>query len=260
MLLQMGVSKMSFLVIGCGIRELGSVLYLHKIMTLSLLGLLLAFASASDGATEPGFISGTVTVFQKTFFGKLKKKKDMSGVLVYITGFRSEAPEEIPDIVQKDMKFYPEILPIVVGQKIRFPNKDDIYHNVFSISPVNCFDLGQYKGAQTPKTVLFEKPGLVTVFCNIHPQMITYVAVLENKAFAMTNQEGTFRIQDIPPGVYKINAWLPNAKRNAKEVVIKSGLSDVVNLEISETIRVKPHKRKDGSRYPKGERDNGGGY
>ena len=176
----------------------------------------------------------------------------MSGVLVYVTGFKSEAPEEIPDIVQKNMQFYPEILPIVVGQKIRFPNKDDIYHNVFSISPVNCFDLGQYKGDEPSKTVFFEKPGLVTVFCNIHPQMITYVIVLENKAFAMTNQEGAFQIQDIPipPGAYKIHAWLPSAKRATKEVLIKPGLGNVINLEINQTIKVTPHKRKDGSPYP----------
>ncbi len=225
-------------------------LYLSKIMTLSILSLLFSFAFVSDGATDPGFISGTVTVFQKQLFGKFKKKEDMSGVLVYVTGFKSEAPREIPDIVQKNMTFYPEILPIVVGQKIRFPNKDDIYHNVFSISPVNCFDLGQYKGVETPKTVLFEKPGLVTVFCNIHPQMITYVAVLENKAFAMTNQEGVFQIQDVPPGAYKIHAWLPNAKRVTKEVLTKPGLKNVINLEISQTIKVTPHKRKDGSPYP----------
>jgi hypothetical protein len=103
---------------------------------------------------------------------------------------------------------------------------------------------------ETPKIVLFEKPGLVTVFCNIHPQMITYVAVLENTAFAMTNPDGTFQIQDIPPGAYKIHAWLPNAKRATKEVLTKPKLRKVIDLEISQTIKVTPHKRKDGSPYP----------
>ncbi len=250
MLLQIGVFKKSLFAIDCGIIELGRALSLHKILTLSLLGLLFSFVSVSNGATEPGFISGTVTVFQKQPFGKLTKKEDMSGVLVYITGFKSEAPGNIPEIVQKNIKFYPDILPIVVGQKIRFPNKDDIYHNVFSISQVNSFDLGQYKGVEAPKTVLFEKPGLVTVFCNIHPQMITYVAVLENNAFGMTDQDGIFQIPDIPPGILKIHAWLPNSKRTTKEVLIKPGQQNVVDLEVRETIKAISHKRKDGSDYP----------
>ncbi|MBW1895036.1 MAG: hypothetical protein JRI91_15285 [Deltaproteobacteria bacterium] len=241
---------MNFSAKGCGSRNLSGILYGLEIMAFSILGLLFVFASVSDGSPDLEHITGNVTVFQKELFGKLKKKKDMSGVLVYITGFKSEAPGEIPDIVQKNKIFYPEILPIVAGQKVRFPNHDDIYHNVFSISHVNCFDLGQYKGTEAPKTVLFEKPGLVTVFCNIHPQMITYVAVLENKAYAVTDKDGTFQIRDVPLGAYKINAWLPNAARTTKEVVIKSGQRNVINLEISETIKVKPHKRKDGSEYP----------
>jgi len=242
--------RMKFLAKGCGIRNLSGVLYILEIMAFSILGLFFVFASISDGAPYQGHITGNVTVFQKKVFGKLEKKNDMSGVLVYITGFKSEAPGEIPDLVQKNITFYPKVLPIVVGQKVRFPNKDDIYHNVFSISHANCFDLGQYKGTEPLKTVLFEKPGLVSVFCNIHPQMITYVVVLENKAYAMTDKDGTFLIRDIPPGAHKINAWLPNAKRTTKEVLIKPGQRSVIKLEISETIKVKPHKRKDGSEYP----------
>lgn len=231
-------------------KTLSSVLSISKIITLSFLGLLFVFVSVSNGSADSGHISGNVTVFQKRLFGKLKKKRDMSGVLVYITGFKSEVPGEIPDLVQENSTFLPGILPIVAGQKVRFPNKDDIYHNVFSISHTKSFDLGQYKMTEPSKTVLFEKPGLVSVFCNIHPQMIAYVVVLENKAFSMTDKDGTFRIRDIPPGTYTINAWLPKAERAAIQVDIKPGKSSIVNLEISETIKVKPHKRKDGSRYP----------
>ncbi len=244
---------MNFLAEGCISRNLSKFLYVPEIIIYSLLGLLLVFASVSDGAPESGHITGNVTVFQKKLFGRLKKKGDMSGVLVYITGFKSGAPGEIPDLIQKNRNFYPEILPIVAGQKVRFPNEDEIYHNVFSISHVKSFDLGQYKRTEPPKSVLFEKPGLVSVFCNIHPQMIAYVVVLENSAYNMTDRDGKFQISDVPPGAYTINAWLPNAERATKHVLIKPGERSVINLEISETIKMTPHKRKDGSTYPEAE-------
>ena len=241
---------MNFSAKGCIYRKLSGVLYVPEIITFSLLGLLFVFAPVSYGSPEPGHISGNITVFQKKLFGKSKKKRDMGGVLVYITGFKSEAPGEIPDLIQKNRSFSPGVLPIVAGQNVRFPNKDDIYHNVFSISHTKSFDLGQYKRTEPPETVLFEKPGLVSVFCNIHPQMIAYVVVLENNAYAMTHTDGTFQIRDVPSGAYTINVWLPNAERATRQVLIKPGQRSIINLEISETIKMIPHKRKDGSKYP----------
>jgi len=241
---------MDFMLHRCLKRNLSGAVSVPRLVSVCILGLFLIFSSVSDGSPEPGHITGKVTVFQKKIFGKLKKKKDMSGVLVYIIGFKSEAPRVIPDLVQQNRSFYPDILPIVAGQKVRFPNKDDIYHNVFSISHTKSFDLGQYKMTEPPKTVLFEKPGLVPVFCNIHPQMISYVLVLENKAYAMTDKDGSFRIQDVPPGAYTANAWLPNAKRVSQDILIKAGQGININLEINEILKKKPHTRKDGSAYP----------
>lgn len=210
----------------------------------------IVFGSLGHGATDIGHVAGTVTVFQKRLFGKLKKKKDMSGVLVYITGFKSEAPEGIPDLVQKNKHFQSVVLPVVMGQKVCFPNYDDIYHNVFSISTVKSFDLGQYKSNDTPKIVVFEKVGLVPVYCNIHPQMIACIVVLENSAYAMTDKDGSFKIMDVPIGAYTVNAWLPRAKRVSQEVQIQAGQRSDIHLELSEIVKRKGHKRKDGSKYP----------
>ncbi len=231
-------------------KSFRSILSIPKMTTSLILGVLLIFTSVSNGSPNMGHVTGKVTVFQKKLFGKLKKKKDMSGVVVYITGFKNEAPEEVPDIVQKDKKYSPDILPVVAGQKVRFPNYDKIYHNVFSISPIKPFDLGQYKGKEPPKLVTFEKPGLVPIFCNIHPQMITYVVVLENNAYAMTDKDGTFQIGNVPPGTYNVNAWLPQAKRVSQEIVVQPGQKTEIHLEIEEVLKMKPHKRKDGSEYP----------
>ncbi|MFQ5687706.1 MAG: hypothetical protein ACE5GV_13710, partial [Candidatus Scalindua sp.] len=120
----------------------------------------------------------------------------------------------------------------------------------FSISPVKSFDLGQYKKNETLKFVTFENPGLVPVYCNIHPEMLTYVVVLENNAYAITDKDGTFQIGNVPPGTYNANAWLPNAKRVSQEIIIQPGQKSEIRLEIKEILKVKPHKRKDGSEYP----------
>ena len=231
-------------------KSFGSILSIPKMTTSLILGMLLVFTSVSDGSPYMGHVTGDVTVFQKKRFGKLKKKKDMSGVVIYITGFKNEAPEKVPDIVQKNKKYSPDILPVVAGQEVRFPNLDKIYHNVFSISPIKSFDLGQYKSTEPPKLVTFEKLGLVPIFCNIHPEMITYVVVLENNAYAMTDRDGTFQIGNVPSGTYNINAWLPQAKRVSQEIVIQPGQKTEIHLEIAEILKMKPHKRKDGSEYP----------
>ncbi len=231
-------------------KSFRGILSIPKMTTSLILGVLLIFTSVSNGSPNMGHVTGDVTVFQKKLFGGVKKKRNMRGVVVYITGFKNEAPEKVPDIVQKNREFSPDILPVVVGQEVRFPNHDKIYHNVFSISPVESFDLGQYKSTEPPKLVTFRKPGLVPIFCNIHPEMITYVVVLENNAYAITNKEGTFQIENVPPGTYNINAWLPKAKRVSQEIVVQPGQKTEIHLEIKQIIKMKPHNRKDGSDYP----------
>jgi len=227
-----------------------SIFSVRVIAIVPFLVIFFVFTSVSYGSPNMGYVTGDITVFQKKRFGKLKKKKNMSGVVVYITGFKNEAPEKIPDIVQKNKEFSPDILPVVAGQKVRFPNYDKIYHNVFSISPIESFDLGQYKGKEPPKLVTFGKPGLVPAFCNIHPEMITYVVVLENNAYAITDKDGTFQIGNVPPGTYNVNAWLPQAKRISQEIVVQPGQKTEIHLQIEEILKMKPHKRKDGSEYP----------
>ena len=227
-----------------------SIFSVYVMVTVLFLVMFFGLASVSYGSPNMGHVTGDVTVFQKKFFGGTKKKKDMSGVVVYITGFKNEVPEKVLDIVQKNKEFSPDILPVVAGQEVRFPNYDKIYHNVFSISPIKSFDLGQYKGKEPPKLVTFEKPGLVPIFCNIHPEMLTYVVVLENNAYAITDKDGTFQIGNVPPGTYNVNAWLPQAKRVSQEIVVQPGQKTKIHLEIKKILKMKPHNRKDGSEYP----------
>ena len=210
-------------------------------------------ANSQDSNSANGKITGTVKVLEKKFMGGLKEKDDMSGVLVYLTGFVTGPPKAIPNLIQEDKTFHPMLLPIVAGQTVTFPNHDKIYHNVFSVSPITSFDLGQYKTIDPPKDVTFDKPGLVPVFCNIHPQMISFVLVLENKSFAETAKDGKFVITDVPPGRYTINAWKPKTQRVNSEIEVLPGQETVVNFELKEIEKIPPHKRKDGSDYPGGD-------
>ncbi|HWP92196.1 MAG TPA: carboxypeptidase regulatory-like domain-containing protein [Thermodesulfobacteriota bacterium] len=209
----------------------------------------------SNSTKNYGLITGQVTVLEKKFMGGMKEKDDMSGVVVYLTGFQSEPPREVHDLVQEDKTFHPMLLPIVAGQTVTFPNHDDIYHNVFSVSPVKSFDLGQYKSTDPPKDVTFDKPGLVPVYCNIHPQMISFVLVLENKAYAQTGKDGKFTISNVPPGRYSINVWKPRTQRVSKEIEVLPGQELFIDFELKEIEKIPPHKRKDGTDYPE-EEDN----
>jgi plastocyanin len=176
---------------------------------------------------------------------------DNAGALVYVTGFASAPPSGVALLHQRDEQFEPRLLPIVAGQTVSFPNHDRIYHNVFSVSPDRPFDLGQYKSKDPPRDVEFDHPGLVPVYCNIHPQMLAYVVVLENDAFAMSASDGSFEIDGLPAGALELHAWIPGAKRVTVPVAIEPGAERVVELRLDQEERIPPHKRKDGSDYPK---------
>jgi plastocyanin len=216
-------------------------------LALALLGLAPLAAQAEQTGT---LVRGTVRVQERSLFSGLHPREDASGVLVYLTGFTAPGPDEKPTIAQRGKRFEPKLLPIVVGQSVLFPNFDSLYHNVFSVSPVTSFDLGQYRSTEPPRTVVFQKTGLVPVFCNIHPQMISYVVVLENPAFATTGPDGSFEIRGAPAGPVTLNAWTPGAPRVSQELVLVEGSRSEVVLELVATERIDSHSRKDGTPYP----------
>jgi plastocyanin len=181
----------------------------------------------------------------------LSERDDRSGVVVYLTGFVQPGQPEPATLGQRDERFEPKLLPIVAGQSVVFPNFDRLYHNVFSVSPVKKFDLGQYRSTDPPRSVVFESPGLVPVYCNIHPHMISYVVVLENPAYAVTGADGRFEIAGAPPGPVTINAWMPGATRVSQDLTLAGESVNEVELELVASERIAPHPRKDGSAYPR---------
>ena len=112
-------------------------------------------------------------------------------------------------IEQSGKKFMPGWAVVQRGTTIAFPNKDNIYHNVFSMSPGNSFDLGLYNSSTEGKTHTFSESGPVDVYCNIHPQMAASVLVVPNRHYAKVKADGSFEIAGVPSGRRKIVAWAP---------------------------------------------------
>lgn len=118
-------------------------------------------------------------------------------------------------ITQRGAVFSPRVLPVMVGTIVEWPNDDDIFHNVFSISEAKEFDLGLYKHPES-RRVTFDRPGRVDILCSIHTQMSAVVLVLENPYFCKSDDQGRYAIRGLPPGEYTVRAWherLPSTRR-----------------------------------------------
>ena len=136
-----------------------------------------------------------------------------------VTNASPAVPKILQVVTQRDAVFRPHVLPVPVGTTIEWPNKDDIFHNVFSMSETNPFDLGLYKDPEVKK-VKFERPGRVDVFCSIHAQMNCIILVLQNQFYAVADKAGRFRIENVPPGTYKLKAWHERVPPEVQEIVV----------------------------------------
>ena len=120
---------------------------------------------------------------------------------------------------QRNETFVPHVLAIRTGTVVDFPNNDRIYHNVFSLSPTRRFDLGRYAVGKS-KSVRFDRPGVVRVFCDIHSHMSAFVLVFSHPYFATTDTEGRYRIDNLPPGTYSVAAWYEGNTRASRAITI----------------------------------------
>ena len=120
---------------------------------------------------------------------------------------------------QRNETFLPHVLAVDTGTLVDFPNNDSTYHNVFSLSKAKRFDLGRYARGKS-KSVRFDRPGVVRVFCDIHSHMSAFVLVFSHPFYATTDDEGRYRIDSIPPGTYTVAAWYEGAPRETRTISI----------------------------------------
>jgi plastocyanin len=151
---------------------------------------------------------------------------ERSRVVIYLDG-ELPSPPVTATLEQRNRQFFPDVLVIPAGSTVSFPNLDPIFHNVFSLSKVKSFDLGNYSKDHT-KSVTFTKPGIVFVNCHLHPNMAAAIVVSPNQWSTKSDGTGRFVLSNVPPGAYTIVAWHKAAGTfRHKVTVTESGASDV---------------------------------
>lgn len=134
-----------------------------------------------------------------------------------------------PVMDQRDIMFAPRVLPILVGTIVDFPNSDNLFHNVFSYSQAKEFDLGRYPTGES-RSILFERSGIVRVYCDIHAHMNATILVLDNPFFARPDDEGTYTIPNVPEGSYTLKLWYGREVVETLQVTVKNGEALTLNL------------------------------
>lgn len=153
-------------------------------------------------------------------------------------------------IVTRNKVLVPHVLAIPVGSTVIFPNDDPISHNLFSLSSNNAFDLGLYrKGAG--KSQKFDAPGIVNVYCNVHPNMSAVIHVMATPYFAFADANGNFSVSNVPAGKYRLVAWNEQGGQNETPVEITGAASPMpVALTLdSRNYRASQHMDKTGKSY-----------
>lgn len=179
---------------------------------------------------------------------------DMAGAVVYLeaAGRGPRMPERRFDMALDGRQFHPRVLVVPVGATVRFPNLDPFNHNVFSAGEM-AFDLGLY-GHNGSKTRRFTRPGLVRVYCNIHPRMVGFILVRDNPWYTQPGADGSFTIPDVPPGAYTLEVWHERTAPLTRDITVPEGgltLDSTLALDASGYQYVQ-HKNKYGQDYGSG--------
>jgi plastocyanin len=162
-----------------------------------------------------------------------QEASEIRNVVLYVQG--AAAPEgTVParmSIEQQGERFVPHVLPLLRGGTVDFPNRDDLFHNVFSLSSAKSFDLGRYPRGSA-KSVVFDRSGVVQVFCHLHSDMSAVVLVLDNPYFAVPTSAGHYGIDGVPPGDYTVVGWHERSRPVARTVHVAAGATTRLDFDI----------------------------
>lgn len=159
-----------------------------------------------------------------------------------------KAPQRVM-LRQRNKTFLPRVMAVQAGSTVEFPNDDDIFHNVFSLSSPAPFDLGLYRAGDT-RVRMFAAPGMYRVFCNIHPQMSAFIVVTPSPYATVASADGRFTLE-LPPGRYMLTALSERAAAVSVEITATEGALTAPELMLDESAWVfTQHKNKFGQNYP----------
>ncbi|MDB4954698.1 MAG: hypothetical protein JWO36_2267 [Myxococcales bacterium] len=205
--------------------------------------LIIAVLAGVASADPAGRVVGKVTLTEAD------GKPASAVVIVYVVGFPEPGTaKSTAEIRQQDRKFVPDLVAITVGESVTFPNSDPFLHNVFSQSPSRKFDLGSFKKDQR-KDKDFPNPGVVDVYCNIHPEMAATILVLPNKRHTQASPDGSYVLDGVPPGNWTVFAYTRRAAKPASvRVTVTAGADATANLALVRGAE-REHLNKYGEKY-----------
>jgi plastocyanin len=216
------------------------------------LATLAAFCTRADSV-----VTGQIHV---TTTASSEHMTDASEAVVWLVPLATAPIPQVPpqkglQLLQKHKMFVPHLLVVQAGSMVQFPNADPFFHNVFSLFEGKRFDLGLYE-AGSSRSVLFDKPGICYLFCNIHPEMSAVVVVLRTPYYAISNRAGEISIPNVPPGVYELHVWnersLPDDLKSLTRTVTISDddLHSIGTISLHENAEQHmAHKNKYGRDY-----------
>ena len=212
----------------------------------ALLFLLLSAVSGPRAEGSSASVSGRVVLVKDR-----SPRPDASNAVVWIEGPRRDAGRgETLKMAQQSKRFTPRVLVVPRQGTVEFPNNDPVFHNVFSVSGANRFDLGLYRSGAS-KSRSFSEPGLVRVYCNIHPQMVGFLLVLDSGYAAITDRDGAFRFDGVPAGNWTLKAWHEEGSETSVPLVVPTAGDAPLTVPIdTSSFRPVPHKNKYGKDYP----------
>jgi plastocyanin len=192
-------------------------------------------------------VTGHLTLLEKGS----RQAEDVGQAVIWLA---SKGPVTVApvraEISTAEKQFSPHVLVVPVGSTVTFPNHDPFNHNVFSLSEENPFDLGLYERGQ-PRSVKFEHAGIVRIYCNVHPQMSALVVVRDNPYYGQPSSDGSFTIENVPPGRYTLHAWHERSPEINRPVEVPAGGMGDLHLQLdARGYKFKPHLNKFGRPYP----------
>jgi len=197
-------------------------------------------------AASAAELSGTVK-----FLKRRGQRPNVSETLVWLEPSFEAKPRDSGrfKVLTRSKTLIPHVIAVPVGSTIDFPNDDPISHNLFSLSSPNTFDLGFYRRG-AGKSHRFERPGIVLVYCNVHPNMSAVIHVMKTPFFIFTDAMGGYRFDDLPAGHYRVYAWneVGGLAESEANVSVSGGVTVDLTID-SRRYREQPHMNKEGKPY-----------